>query len=203
MKAKEIRRKALVKLEGNWVPMIGITILVSVMSAAFGYVYVLIAPLILPGAALFTLKMIRNEKPDIADLFGTYKNYLNALVVFVIETLIIAAGLLLFIVPGIIFAYMFSLTSFIIADDTEQNLPAFEILKESARLMKGYKWKLFCLHLSFIGWILLCIITFGIALLWVSPYMAAAHAVFYDEIKKADAQNSIGNSDTVFENSTF
>ena len=35
---------------------------------------------------------------------------------------------------------------------------------ESARLMQGNKWKTFVLDLSFIGWMLLSIITFWVAL---------------------------------------
>jgi uncharacterized membrane protein len=49
--------------------------------------------------------------------------------------------------------------------------------------MKGYKWKLFLLDLSFIGWILLGFITFSIGLLWVRPYMETAHAEFYERRK--------------------
>lgn len=203
MKAKDIRHEALLRLEGNWIAMIGMTILVTVLSAALGSVYILIAPLLLPGAALFTLKVIRRDKPDIADLFGTYKNYLNALVAVILQGLIIIAGCFLFVIPGIIFAYMFSLVPFIIADDTKQNLSAIDILKESARLMKGRKWKLFCLYFSFIGWILLCVITVGIAAIWISPYMAASHAVFYDKIKEADEKNSNGIDKPVFENAAL
>lgn len=203
MKAKDIRHEALLRLEGNWIAMIGMTILVTVLSAALGSVYILVAPLLLPGAALFTLKVIRRDKPDIADLFGTYKNYLNALVAVILQGLIIIAGCFLFVIPGIIFAYMFSLVPFIIADDTKQNLSAIDILKESARLMKGRKWKLFCLYFSFIGWILLCVITVGIAAIWISPYMAASHAVFYDKIKEADEKNSNGIDKPVFENAAL
>lgn len=203
MKAKEVRHEALIRLEGNWIAMIGMTILVTVLSAALGSVYILIAPLLLPGSALFTLKVIRQNKPDIGDLFGTYKNYLNALVAIVLQGLIIIAGCFLFVIPGIIFAYMFSLVPFIIADDTKQNLSAIDILKESARLMKGYKWKLFCLYFSFIGWILLCVITFGIAAIWISPYMAASHAVFYDSIRETDEKKSACDNDTGFESAVL
>ena len=48
--------------------------------------------------------------------------------------------------------------------------------------MDGHKWELFCLHFSFIGWILLCAMTAGILALWVVPYMQCATAEFYDAI---------------------
>ncbi|MBO9130058.1 DUF975 family protein [Bacillus sp. 165] len=50
--------------------------------------------------------------------------------------------------------------------------------------MDGYKWKLFLLGLSFIGWGLVCIITLGIAAIWVVPYYTASLAQFYVEISQ-------------------
>ena len=48
--------------------------------------------------------------------------------------------------------------------------------------MKGNKRRLFCLRLSFIGWIFLSVFTLGIAMIWIAPYMQAAETAFYDEI---------------------
>ncbi|MEA5059757.1 MAG: DUF975 family protein, partial [Candidatus Pelethousia sp.] len=41
--------------------------------------------------------------------------------------------------------------------------------------------RLFCLHLSFIGWGLLCLLTVGIGVLWLNPYIEASQAGFYLE----------------------
>ena len=49
--------------------------------------------------------------------------------------------------------------------------------------MDGHKMDLFLLDLSYIGWILLGIITLGIGMLWVSPWMTMAHVKFYEELK--------------------
>jgi uncharacterized membrane protein len=51
--------------------------------------------------------------------------------------------------------------------------------------MKGHKWQLFWLDVSFTGWMLLSILTLGIALVFVWPYYSAARAAFYKEIKKS------------------
>lgn len=48
--------------------------------------------------------------------------------------------------------------------------------------MNGNKWRLFCLHFSFIGWMLLGILTFGILYFWIIPYMQTAQAEFYRDI---------------------
>jgi uncharacterized membrane protein len=49
-------------------------------------------------------------------------------------------------------------------------------------MMQGRKMKLFLLDLSFIGWILLSILTLGIGLLWLLPYIYSARAAFYEDI---------------------
>jgi uncharacterized membrane protein len=51
-------------------------------------------------------------------------------------------------------------------------------------MMKGNKWKLFCLDLSFLGWALLCFVTMGIASLWINPYTEASRAAFYREVSE-------------------
>lgn len=53
-----------------------------------------------------------------------------------------------------------------------------EAISESKRLMKGNKLRLFFMELSFLGWQILCVLTLGIASLWVGPYMEAAKAAF-------------------------
>jgi integral membrane protein len=50
-------------------------------------------------------------------------------------------------------------------------------------MMKGHKFDLFWLYLSFIGWGLLCILTLGIGFLWLVPYMEASQSAFYAEVK--------------------
>ena len=49
-------------------------------------------------------------------------------------------------------------------------------------MMKGNKWRLFCLDFSFIGWDLLCLLTLGILSFWVTPYRQAAYAAFYQNL---------------------
>ena len=57
-----------------------------------------------------------------------------------------------------------------------------DAIEESKRLMDGNKMKLFCLDLSFIGWALLSVMTFGIGFLWLMPYMYASRVGFYEVV---------------------
>ena len=88
---------------------------------------------------------------------------------------------LLLIVPGIVKAYSYAMTPYILVDRPE--LSANEAISLSCRMMKGRKFDLFYLQLSFIGWALLCVITLGIGFLWLSPYMMTAQAAFYQDVK--------------------
>ena len=64
------------------------------------------------------------------------------------------------------------------------NVTPLEFWRLVKKMMKGHKFDMFILHLSFIGWIFLSIFTFGIGLLWLLPYMMTAQAAFYQDVKK-------------------
>lgn len=106
MRAQEIRKEALSKLEGNWIPMIGMCLLTAIAIAALNWLSILLVPLLIPGLCAFTLKLIRGAKPEITDLVSTYKNYLNALVAYVLFAVIIAVWTFLIVVPCVFFIHL-------------------------------------------------------------------------------------------------
>ena len=87
---------------------------------------------------------------------------------------------MLLVIPGIIIALMLSMCNYLLADGRTD---IWQIIKDSAAMMKGHKWEYFVFGLSFIGWILLCGITLGIAAIYVVPYMSVAQCVWYDKLK--------------------
>ena len=91
---------------------------------------------------------------------------------------------LLLIIPGIIKIFSYSQTSFIIKDklDSGQQISANEAITESRKLMDGHKAEYFILQLSFLGWVLLGILTIGIANLWVFPYIYTTNANYYRQL---------------------
>lgn len=86
---------------------------------------------------------------------------------------LLAAG----IIVTIIVALMFSQVVFLLLDHPGWN--AMAAFRESYHMMKGTKWKLFCTEISFIGWILLGMLSFGVGYLWIIPYMFQTVTVFY------------------------
>ena len=90
---------------------------------------------------------------------------------------------LLFIIPGIIKAYSYAMTPYILADCP--NVKAQDALKLSMRIMSGHKWELFVFHLSFIGWGILSILTLGLlSIFFVDPYMKSSEATYYLEVRE-------------------
>ena len=88
---------------------------------------------------------------------------------------------LLLIIPGIIKAFGYALTPFLLVDCPE--LTPLQCIKLSDKMMKGHKFDLFFLELSFIGWILLGMLTLCIGYLWLMPYMYTSIAAFYQDVK--------------------
>jgi len=89
--------------------------------------------------------------------------------------------MLLFIIPLFIKIFSYAMTPFIVVDHPE--LSANECIDKSKKMMKGHKFDLFYLYLSFIGWVILCILTLGIGFIWLTPYMQASTVAFYNDVK--------------------
>lgn len=84
------------------------------------------------------------------------------------------------IILSVVVAYRYAFAMTILAEYPETG--AADAMRQSASLMKGNKWRLFCLDISFFGWYLLGTLACGIGVLAVTPYHNAARTAFYDEI---------------------
>ena len=133
------------------------------------------------GLAIFSLSISRNQDAKLEQIFQGNENFGTALGAYLLMILFTLLWMLLLIIPGIIAAISYSMTFYILADDN--SIGAMDAIEKSKRMMDGYKWKYFCLGLRFFGWALLCILTLGIGLLWLVPYMQVSMAKFYEDIK--------------------
>lgn len=132
------------------------------------------------GYAQFNLDIIDGEDARIGTLFSCFDRLKTAVWAKILVAIRILLGLILFVVPGIMAIYGCSMVNYIIADNPDAT--AREAIRESRRIMKGNRWRLFCLELSFILPILLSVLTLGIGFIWVIPRMQASYAAFYREI---------------------
>ena len=192
MRARDFRAKAWAACKGNWGVAILSIIIVGIISGICGVIpavgslitLVITGPLMLGLVVLFS-KLIKGEKAEIVDLFDGFKNFVNSFLLYILNSVFTLLWSLLFVIPGIVMSYAYSMSYYILKDNPE--LSANEARKKSIEMMRGNKWRLFCLDFSFIGWSLLSILTFGILMLWVTPVMQASHAAFYESLKPAPA----------------
>ena len=70
-------------------------------------------------------------------------------------------------------------------------LSAKDVVEESGRLMKNHRWKFVGLTLSFIGWEFLAVLTFGIGMLWLFPYVQISIICFYKYLANKNTSNDI------------
>ena len=96
---------------------------------------------------------------------------------------------LLLVIPGIIMAHAYAMTPYILEEHPE--IGAWEASRVSQKMMRGHKFRLFRLYLSFIGWALLCIPTLGVGFLWLVPYMQMSQAAFYSDLKAQQGDAAI------------
>ncbi len=145
---------------------------------------VLAGPFML-GLAIVYLKSSRGENPTISDGFQGFKQFGSSFVAFLLSALFTFLWSLLLVVPGIIAMIRYSQTFYIINDNPEMS--GSDAIKKSKDMMKGHKGEYFVLLLSFFPWYLLGCVTFGLAYLWVGPYVYQTLANYYEELKKQTA----------------
>ncbi len=142
---------------------------------------------IMIGSATFFLKLADGQKGDFMDLFKAFRErFANAILMYILINVFTILWSLLFIVPGIIASLSYSMTPYILSEHPEMD--ATDAIKLSKEMMKGNKGKLFWLYFSFIGWFILCILTFGVGFLFITPYVNASVAEFFNEVSGKNYQ---------------
>lgn len=215
----ELRAQARERLEGQWGTFVLMTFLMLVIqtilqipgyigslleilspenvlaSLSFSNISNILSLLALPLSWGLTVSLLRNhreESVDLENLFDGFRGgrYTRVFCALFLVHLFTFLWTLLLIIPGIMKAFSYALTPYILLDEPE--LTARQAITRSCEIMQGRRWKLFCLYLSFIGWGILSILTFGIGFLWLAPYMNASIAAFYEDARaEYEAENSI------------
>lgn len=192
MKISEIKSLGKKQMQNNWGYSVLVLLVISAISSAGGMIFIgiflLIGPLMV-GQAKYFLRDARHQQPSFETAFAGFKDYGRNMASGLLMYLFVFLWSLLLFIPGIIKSLSYAMTPYILADNP--NIGPREAINESRRMMNGNKGKLFKMYLSFIGWILLSILTLGILfILYVSPYMTASLANFYNELKKSEDGNA-------------
>ena len=156
--------------------MSGLTTLVSLL---------IVSPLefALYNVLLTMARGISDDESPVGAMFSFFKSdwvrYVKALIrelVIIVPVSIVTLG-----IGGVILGYAYQMIPYLLRDYPE--IGAREALRLSRELMRGHKWDLFVLQFTFIGWMILSILTAGIGFIWLMPYMATAQAHFYQDLK--------------------
>lgn len=158
-------------------------IITGVVSGSFSVLALLLLPMGYSYSVAF-LNDIRNGKEPfkVETLFDGYKDFMRIFGTTLLMNVYIFLWTLLFIFPGIIKSISYSQTYYVLKDNPEFKFN--EAIERSMEMMEGHKMQYFLLMLSFIGWIILIILTCGILSLWVTPYMNATFANYYEYVKE-------------------
>lgn len=193
--AKELRAAARASLSGKWA---GAVLMALVYLLLMGFVpgvlnvYPedgnwgnLLQLLLMPMAYGMLVAFLDNIRSggayQVGQLFRGFSEYGRVLGTGVLVGVYTFLWTLLLVVPGIIKSYSYAMTYYVLRDHPELQFNG--AINRSMDMMKGHKFDLFYLQLTFIGWALLCILTAGIGLLWLVPYMDASQAHFYEDLK--------------------
>ncbi|MEY3431959.1 MAG: hypothetical protein RIS53_857 [Bacillota bacterium] len=124
----------------------------------------------------------KNEKPEFEPILtaGVKEQPINAPLLSVISGFFIGLWTLLFIIPGIIKSYSYAMSTFLLVN--EKTLGPVDAITKSRQLMNGKKSQLFALDLSYLGWYILSLFTFGILTIWVSAWHQTARTLFFKDV---------------------
>ena len=127
--------------------------------------------------------LVNQRKTADLDELWTSDSYFNKVATLFLRDLFTILWTFLFIIPGIIKAYQYRMVTYILADHPEMSWQ--EVLNRSKEMMRGNKMKAFLLDLSFIGWILLGVLTLGIVFIfYTQPYMMSTGAALYERLQR-------------------
>lgn len=148
----------------------------GILGAAYS---ILVVSLIGYGVSFSYLKASRGDRLEIKNMFEAFQNYWNAVLAFLLVSVIVAIGLILLIVPGIIFACKLAFTPYLVVD---QRMEVIEAIESSWRMTNGHAWKVFLIGLLAIPIFVAGIICFGvgviISIMWITMAFASLyHAV--------------------------
>lgn len=155
----------------------------STAYSIFSLLVSIVSVMVDTGLKWYGLMLIRGNGKNAGRAFTlVYGCFITVLITAIIIVIFTALWALLLVIPGIIAFYRYRMTMYIIHDDPEVGI--LEAIRKSKQMMIGRKMELFLLDLSFLGWGLLCVITLGIAALYVVPYFVTTQAAFYDSIQR-------------------
>jgi uncharacterized membrane protein len=172
--------KAAMKVNTRWLMLFLVLLIFGAITGASSFVLGLIGLPLFLAVIRISYDVLQNKDVDFNKMFEPYKDLnkaINAALLQLIVSFIIAIGYALLVVPGIYLQARFGFA--IYAMEKDPTLSITDAMKKSSTLMQGHKMEYFVFLLSFIGWFIVVGLTFGIASIYVLPYVQLSTANFY------------------------
>jgi uncharacterized membrane protein len=196
-KSKNIRALALQTLKGKWriavgasalsiLLVIGPTLIIQELMAGstnfeiflINIENIIIGAPITFGLILFMISLFRNNEMGIGQIFSGFEYFVKVVSLRIVISIFVMLWTFCFIIPGLIASIRYSQAFYILAEDPSKGI--MQCIEESKWMMRGNKWKFFCLTMSFFGWALLATIPAGIGYIWLIPYFLMTQVAFYE-----------------------
>lgn len=157
-----------------------VSTILAVLALIWGIIILVIGGALTLGYYQFFQNLVRGEEAEVNTLFVHKEKLWHGFCINFLQGLYIVLWMLCFIIPGIMASYSYAMAHFIANDHPE--MTAGEVITASKEMMKGYRWRLFCLEISFIGWAILSAFTLGLGSFALVPYVETAKAHFYQDL---------------------
>ena len=135
------------------------------------------------GVSLYHLGIRRGEEMPYVTLFDGFSFAGKLILLALVQYIFIFLWTLLFIIPGFIAAYRYRFAVYNLCENPDMGV--MEAINMSKAQTAGFKWQLFVLDLSFIGWRILSGLTLNILAIWLNPYIVQTDVGFFQQIKAA------------------
>ena len=152
---------------------------IAVAATVLGMLISIVSMWLQMGVTSASVKAARGEDIAVGDFFLTWEDVAKYVAGALLCGLIIGAGLILLVVPGIILAMRYSMFGYYVVT---LGAGPVEALRMSAAATDGHKGELFVLALRSLGVVILGALCLGVGLLWALPTVEIAWASVFLEL---------------------
>lgn len=150
----------------------------SLMSDVLSYLLAIVGF----GFLLLLLNAIRGQEVSAGMMLDGFGSWAKVLLLELLVRLIVTLGFFLFVFPGILALYTYRMSSYMLLRHPDYGV--LDCLRESRQRMRGHRFSLFTLDLSFLGWALLSSIPLiGIPFaIYTLPYWNCSCLLYYESL---------------------
>jgi uncharacterized membrane protein len=141
------------------------------------------------GVKYVYLRAAREQSIELRHMLEAFRNYANVILANFLVALIVGIGLLMFVVPGIVFACKLAFTPYLVVD---ARMGAWDALQESWRMTTGYAWRIFCVGLLAIPICFVGLLLFGVGIVFAIMWVRITFASIYDAVDELEAPEGQG-----------